>query len=417
MTKDEARDLHLQVLDQARAIVRVGPICDDCLGRAFARLGHGLSNAERGQSVRIVLALGGIRARNGACWVCEGLFRRVGQWADRAVSLAQGIEYDTYLFGVKLTPRLHEAEQLFGERFPDAPSEPLKHAFNREVGKAFEARTGHGTLALEHPHLWFTIDLNEQAIALRVLSILVYGRYRKLVRDIPQTHWPCRRCGGRGCSSCGGTGKRYQESVEELIAGPFLEAASASEAHLHGAGREDIDARMLGTGRPFVLELVSPRRRSLALSALEQAANRSAAGKVEVSPLRFVGQDVVAQIKEAAAEKVYRATVEFSEDVPPERLDEALALLLGLIEQQTPLRVMHRRADLLRERRVLEIKGELLAPRRGRVTLRCDGGLYVKELISGDQGRTSPSLTGALGVPARVAELDVMSVTSDLFPA
>ena len=38
------------------------------------------------------------------------------------------------------------------------------------------------------------------------------------------------------------------------------------------------------------------------------------------------------------------------------------------------------------------------------------GGLYIKELISGDNGRTRPSLTEILQRPARVSRLDVVQV-------
>ena len=39
-----------------------------------------------------------------------------------------------------------------------------------------------------------------------------------------------------------------------------------------------------------------------------------------------------------------------------------------------------------------------------------EAGLYIKELISGDQGRTTPSLTEVLNTPARVVQLDVIHV-------
>ncbi len=44
--------------------------------------------------------------------------------------------------------------------------------------------------------------------------------------------------------------------------------------------------------------------------------------------------------------------------------------------------------------------------------IRCDGGLYIKELVSGDGGRTKPNLSELLGteVEAEVKELDVMDV-------
>ncbi len=416
MNEKAKGQLGQKIVEEAAAILPAGPICDDCLGRAFAKLGHGLSNRERGRALRAVLAMLGVAGKSGICWVCEGLFERIEDWATRAVSVTQGIESESYLFGVRLTPRLAQMEMVFDERFPTGLTESLKHAFNREVGKAFEAKLGHGTVDLTYPHLSFTIDLVQDAIELRILPLYIYGRYRKYVRGIPQTRWPCRRCRGSGCETCDFTGKQYPESVEELIAAPFLEAARSDQAHLHGAGREDIDARMLGTGRPFVLEVLSPRRRSFDLLSLEHRVNATAAGKVDIGGLQFVPRETVALVKEAHANKGYRALVAFAGEVQPDALANALTGLLGTIRQRTPRRVAHRRADRVRERRLLEAKGTLLSPGQAELELRSEGGLYVKELISGDEGRTVPSLTATVGVPARVIELDVIEVSSESFP-
>jgi len=45
-----------------------------------------------------------------------------------------------------------------------------------------------------------------------------------------------------------------------------------------------------------------------------------------------------------------------------------------------------------------------------RIEIRGDSGLYIKELVSGDGGRTSPNLAEALKVDAIVEELDVIDV-------
>ncbi|MDY6780320.1 MAG: tRNA pseudouridine(54/55) synthase Pus10, partial [Halobacteria archaeon] len=44
-----------------------------------------------------------------------------------------------------------------------------------------------------------------------------------------------------------------------------------------------------------------------------------------------------------------------------------------------------------------------------------EGGLYVKELVSGDEGRTEPNLADELGdgVEAEVKKLDVLEVEGD----
>lgn len=404
------------ILNLAEKIVRAGPICDECLGRAFGYLGHGLTNRARGEALRTVLSMLGTEGKAGTCWVCGGLFETVEDWAKRAASAAEQYEFSTYLFGVKLTPRLAEVERFFKERFPSDAYEPLKHSFNRALGKAFERIVGRGTVDFYHPDASFTVNLEKDALLLHVASIYIYGRYRKLVRGIPQTHWPCRKCGGKGCSACNYTGKQYAESVEELVAGPFIAAAGAEGARLHGAGREDIDARMLGTGRPFVLELLSPKRRRLDVPALTAEVNHAAAGKVEISGTRITDKATVALLKETRAEKTYRAIVSFEDEVTEDQLREALAEMVGPIAQRTPTRVSHRRADLVRNRRLISVDGRLLSPTEAEITLRTEGGLYVKELISGDDGRTHPNLSERIGVPARVVELDVLSVDSPAFP-
>jgi len=394
-----------------RRILAAGPICDECLGRAYAKVGRGLTNGERGRALRARLEIAGAA---GTCWVCGGLFERAEEWAQRAAWRAEGIEFETYLFGVELSTRIEEMEALFAERFPNEEGESAKHAFNRVVGKAFEARLERpATVAFVRPHLSFVVDLRHDALRLHIASLYLYGRYRKLVRGIPQTRWPCRRCRGRGCPACGYTGKQYAESVEEWIAAPLLDAASAERAHLHGAGREDIDARMLGDGRPFVLELVSPRRRTLDLGALTSTINAEAAGRVEVSPLELVEREMVVRLKEGRAPKRYRAVVAFDAAVRGVDLAGALSSLVGTIEQRTPQRVSHRRADKVRHRRVLGISGRLSGPRDAVVEVEGEGGLYIKELVSGDDGRTEPSLAGRLGVGALVTELDVLDVRSD----
>ena len=406
----------MDILRQAKEILRGGAICDECLGRAFGKLGKGLMNWERGRALRTVLGLAGAKGVPGRCWVCDDVFDRTEYWAARAEELAAGIEYETFLFGVVRTPRLKATEALMKERFPTGSEEPLKHAFNRSVGKAFEERVGQATVAFTQPHLSFVIDLNDETITRHMDSLYVYGRYRKLSRGIPQTRWPCRKCRGTGCEVCGGTGKLYAESVEEIVGAPFIEAAQGEGVRLHGAGREDIDARMIGTGRPFVLEVLEPRIRSIDLAELHERVNRTAEGKVEVSALMFVPAATVQRIKEIQSEKRYQATVVFERPVTDDELQAALSGLLGRIDQQTPNRVSHRRADLVRVRTLHEASGRMTDPLHGVIDVRADGGMYIKELVSGDEGRTVPSLAGRLGMATTVTELDVVGILSEEFP-
>jgi tRNA pseudouridine synthase 10 len=106
--------------------------------------------------------------------------------------------------------------------------------------------------------------------------------------------------------------------------------------------------------------------------------------------------------------------VRFEAPVEAAAFERALAALDGAtIHQDTPQRVDHRRASKTRTREVYAATGTLDGPQSATVEIHGEGGLYVKELVSGDEGRTEPSLAGELGVGATVTALDVLAVTGE----
>jgi len=413
----------MNVLEVTRQALETGPVCDSCLGRLVANRSHGLANADRGRSLRVTLALVDDEpfAPADGCWVCEDESERVEWWAEQAATAVRGYEFDTYQVGTKVPPLLEENDRLLREDVdlePDA-GEALKREFNREVGKRFGERTG-ADVEFGRPDVLVVCDLATDELDVEINSTFVYGRYRKLEREIPQTRWPCSDCHGTGlrqgepCSGCEGSGYRYDESVEQLTAPVVREAMDGTGATFHGAGREDVDARMLGTGRPFVVEVDEPRRRVVDTDALEAEINTFADGTVEVEGLRLASHEMVERVKALDASKRYRMAVAFDEPVTEEAFEAAVAELAGAtVEQETPQRVSHRRAAKTRTRRVYDSTGALEDEMSATLDVHGEGGLYVKELVSGDGGRTRPSLADSLGVGATVTALDVLAVTGE----
>ena len=165
-------------------------------------------------------------------------------------------------------------------------------------------------LVNDKPDVLALIDVLTLTVELDVRSVYVYGRYRKLERGIPQTRWPCRACKGRGCERCEQTGLQYQKSVQDLVGNPMLEVFQGTEHAFHGMGREDIDVRCLGRGRPFVLEIKEPKLRSFNAEKLADIINEAAIGSVEVSSIRPSSRSEVVRIKDTPAEKSY--TIRFT---------------------------------------------------------------------------------------------------------
>lgn len=410
----------MTILDTARKIIHEGPVCDHCLGRQFAKLSTGLSNDQRGAAIKLVLAMQSgaekdtglseelAKSSENKCWVCNNLFLHLDTWAGKAVQALSDYEYENFLVGTKMTGLLAENEEIVWAQSGTTFAEPVKTELNREVGKRIEKLTGKKA-NLKKPQVVALLDLENDKVELEVNSLYIYGRYRKLIRGIPQTRWPCRECGGSGCQRCGNTGRMYQESVDEHMKQPLMEAALCEDTAFHGAGREDIDALMLGDGRPFVVEAKKPHKRSLDLGALETEINRRANGKIEVTGLKYVESETVEQLKSMKADKVYRARIEHN--TTEEKLKSSLNIISKTpIKQKTPTRVLHRRADLERTRRVHLAGLESFDAGIAVIVIHCEGGLYVKELVSGDSGRTVPSIASLTQSEAKVIELDVIKV-------
>ncbi len=378
-------------------------LCDACLGRLFGKLGHGHTNQERGAAVR---GRSGVAA--GPCWLCDGLTSRYDALARLVAKKLDPWDYDTFLIGSKVDLEVQAREESLWSSLGLTGAEAVKSEVNREVGKRV-CDLVHKEPSMAHPDILAVVDTSFDHVDLTVNPLYLRGRYRKLVRGIPQTRWPCNRCRGKGCVKCGGTGKMYATSVEEILAAEVMRESGGTGHALHGMGREDVDARMLGTGRPFVLEIKEPRTRHVDLAAARDRVNAS--GSVEVDGfVPATRQDILA-VKSDRADKTYRVLVRFASPVAEAKLKKELSILEAQpIAQRTPTRVVHRRADTTRHRAVRG--AELLATDGTVAELRvtAEAGSYIKELVHGDQGRTQPSLADRLGVACEVLELDVVEI-------
>lgn len=261
------------------------------------------------------------------------------------------------------------------------------------------------------------IDFNSGKISFYIRPVFVYGIYKKFSRELPQTIYYCYKCKGRGigCDFCKGTGRLAVESVQEILGKYLMKAFNAMDNKFHGSGREDVDVRMLGNGREFVTELIEPKKRKLSAKqfrALEKKINKKEKKKLAISKLKIVLKERVAELKAAAHEKVYEMLIDCDSDVEAkelERLKEKLKRKF-FVEQRTPVRVEKRRSDLTRVRKAELLKLKKISAKKFSIRIEAASGLYVKEFVSGDSGRTSPSISALLKKNCICKELDVVKI-------
>ena len=399
----------MNVLEKTGKIL-TEPVCDHCLGRQFAQLLSGYDNAQRGRTLRLIAAMSidnekitplldmsnfhdykfhNLEIKIGErkkCSVCDGLFLRLGSLVEMAAKKAGKYGFKTFLVGTKLSFDLIEKEEDLWERVGIDYCEPLKAEINREVGKILEKKLK--AKFNQKPAINIILDLSDSSIDIEVNPLFVYGEYQKLVRGIPQTKWPSRK---------------YKTSVEQIIAKPFMGASKGKGHKLHGLGREDIDARCLAW-RPFVLEILKPFKRDFNFQKLAKKIDK----RVQVRKLRLSGIGEVRKIKEARIDKTYRAIVICDKKIA--RKDLKILHKLKEIKQKTPQRVLHRRADRFRQRKVRSIKAKYINSKKFILEVRTEAGLYIKELISGDSDRTQPNVSMLLGAQCTCKELDVTKI-------
>jgi tRNA pseudouridine synthase 10 len=391
-----------------RALQR--PLCNHCLGRLFGKLTTGLTNDQRGAILRSCVPDAPRDPGSSGCSLCSGLFDEVPKFAAIAAKSADGYEFSTFLVGSKVDVEIREAEEQLWAEIGAKATESIKSELNREIGKLVE-RALRKPVDFTNPDVVFLVDTMFDRVVTTVAPLFLYGRYRKHSREIPQTRWPCRDCRGKGCPRCGGKGVMYERSVQDLTGPIAMRHADGEDEFFHGMGREDIDARMLGNGRPFVIEVRNPRKRSLDLAAIQAEINASAEGLIEVEGLRPSSRAEMRAIKESTHPKTYRVRVRFQHDFEHRKLNDIVrALAETPISQQTPNRVAHRRADLERLRAVRSIVAETVEGREVVFVVEADSGTYIKELMHGDEGRTKPSVAEIVGVPCEVLELDVIRI-------
>ncbi len=184
----------------------------------------------------------------------------------------------------------------------------------------------------------------------------------------------------------------------------------------HASGREDLNVRMLGGGRPFFLEICDPHRLidpkdTAFYKTLEEKVNASTR-YVQVRNLRAGSNSSFDLMTKGITEKrkKYRCVV-YSERAldGPSDLNPINGLEGKEIEitQQTPIRVIFRRSAMARKRTVNGLKATYLGPHWFILDLETQAGTYVKEFVHSDRGRTVPSCSAMLNTPCTIIQLDV----------
>ncbi|KAK5576594.1 hypothetical protein RB653_007738 [Dictyostelium firmibasis] len=242
-------------------------------------------------------------------------------------------------------------------------------------------------------------------LSFRHEPVFLAGKYNKYVRDLSQTPW------------------EYDDSsVQDIICKDIKDIFKAETIVFTTSGREDIDVRMLGEGRPFYIEIINPHKiffKNQDYEKLESSINDSTK-KIKVSNLQLITKKETTIIKDSGGtkQKNYRCIIWTSRTLQPSDLDTLNNLKDIELKQNTPIRVLHRRSLMIRNKKISKLQATFISPHFFMLDIiDAQAGTYIKEFVHGDLSRTLPNIGQLLGnCEADILQLDVLNVDLN-FPA
>lgn len=246
-------------------------------------------------------------------------------------------------------------------------------------------------------------------------TIHIAGRYNKYMRNLSQSPWIDKN------------DIRIKDSVQEMIEDGMNEYMKFDKVIFSSSGREDVDVRMLGNGRPFVFKIMNPGEtyNQEIMAKIQSFVNKKYSGQIKIRHLQVVTKESVMKFMRDGDEgknKEYRALCCCSRKLTQEDIDKIDDIKDLYINQKTPIRVLHRRTLAVRRRKIYSLKvdqvklGDFESVNNNNLdkvfalTLLTEAGTYIKEFVHGDFGRTEPSLATILNgnCETDLMELDVM---------
>ena len=377
----------LKVISKAKQILNEHDLCEDCVGRLFAKNLALTSNKLLGKKLKKILKI----KPTSKCYICKNILSHMQPNIEKMLETSKDYQYSTFLIGAKLQPSLTDRDDAIRSKFQIRGIDSVKTDITKQLGKKFAKKT---KKKLEHhcPDLTFTLDFKNDYCEINVRPMIFYGRYLKKKRGIPQKQAKCNSCLGRGCFSCNFHGISGYESVEGQISKLLFAKYGGTQVKMTWIGGEDKTSLVLGNGRPFFVKLLNPKKRRTKLAKKYSQEN------IIINNLRVIDQIPNEPLQ-------FRSKVNLS--VKTEKKIGVIDLKKIHKLKKIPLIVSDNRHKKT-QKLIYDIKSKKNSPNSFSLSLVIDGGTPLKQFVEGNN--VNPNLTKLLGNQCKCKEFDVHAV-------
>lgn len=377
-----AQDRLAPILVVSKKILAEYDLCDNCLGRLFAKKLHLSSNKLLGQKIHKKL-----HKKNKKCHICKNVFDSLPYYVEKMQDASSEYQYRTFLVGAKLKPSVLDRDDHIRSQFKLKGIDAIKTSITRELAKQFSRKTKKRQNHLE-PDLTITADFKTESCEAHSKSLYLLGRYTKTTRDIPQKQKPCSNCMGKGCVTCKRHGMTEFDSVEGMICKYVFEKFGATQAKITWIGGEDTTSLVLGKGRPFFAKLINPKKRNL------KPSKTITSNKIKIHNLKQIPKIPQGPIPFLSKVTLYITT---ENPITPE-------VLAKLDDLNNNTVAIYEKSGKRSEKKIHSVKYAVESPNSFALSMTIDGGVPLKHFVYGDN--IFPNISDLLSVKCNLEKFD-----------
>ena len=369
-----SEDIFNDVISTSKQILKEYDLCENCIGRLFAKKLGLSSHKFLGKKIKNQLKT----KSSQKCYICKNILSHLDTYVEKMQDASSGYEFSTFLVGAILKPSLTDRDDVIRSKYRLKGIDSIKSDITHQIGKKF-AKKAKAKIDYLYPDLTFTINFKNDSCELRAKPLFLYGRYTKNKRGLPQKQTPCNDCKGKGCLFCDHHGFSEFNSVEGKLAKFLYEKFGCRQTKITWIGGEDKTSLVLGKGRPFFAKLFDPKMRNVRLSknyVKDEVTIR------DLKPITRIPKKSLQFISEV------NLLIQTENRIKSNELKQLKEL------KKTPI-LIHEKPKKETRKSVYEIKYRKNSPTSFLMWMTIDGGLPIKRLVEG--GDISPNLSNLLG--------------------
>jgi len=371
-----------QVLSESKLILAEYDLCDSCVGRLFAKKIGVKSNKLLGKKIK----KNHHKKKSKKCHICKDLLSNLKSHTNKMLATSSEYSFSTFEVGIILKPSIVDRDDNIRSKFKLIGIDSVKTDISKELSKLFAKKT---KTSVDHinPDTTFTINFKNNSCEIRIKPVILYGRYTKNIRNIPQKQKSCESCSGKGCFRCEQHGITEFESVEGKIAQFLYKKFGAKQAKFSWIGGEDKMSLVSGKGRPFFVKL------------LDSKVRKSTSKKISLDKISINGLKVIERIPKNPIKFRSKAKVTV---IAENKIKTVDLQLLKSIKNKPILYVEKFKKQ--NQKLVHDIKFKKISPNEFSLYLEIEGGFPIKKFV--ESKNVKPNISAILKNNCKCKEFD-----------